>query len=77
MGDEESDEEYEPGLDQEDNAAVWDEDENIRSAPLQDISVDAEELEEEQEEPSLPKETQAHKSETSSVNAEDILGVQR
>lgn len=47
MGDDESDEEYQPGLDKDDNAAVWDEDENIRSAPVQEISDDAEEIEEE------------------------------
>lgn len=55
MRDDDSDEEYQPFKDlEEDNGAVWDEDENIRSAPLND-SVESEELEADQEDPSAPK----------------------
>ncbi len=48
--DDSDDEEYQPENEQVYEGAVWDEDENIQSAPLQDPSLDPEDFEEELDE---------------------------
>ena len=78
--DEESDGDYVPDNEKpEEKEAIWDEDENICSDPVESEVESVSSEEEEPKEPTveMAKSNKSMKSETDSINADDILAKQK